>query len=130
MLSCVRIPPQAGSSIGFDLTDVVVAVGDQSHLAWEIAGVVALAPKPPYGELWTCRQPDALVTWSALSAFAETWLQVIDGEFTGRQWDGSVELMISAVDSSFWTVAARDSAVLARIRESFERVVDVTPDES
>lgn len=129
MSDCVRILPH-GASLGFDLTDLVAAIGDQSHLEWEIAGVYVLAPMPPTGELWTYGAEDAFVTWPALVALAQTWCQVIDGTFTGRLQSGSVELTMSAVDSSFWTVSANDSTVIDRIRNSFDHVVDVRPDEA
>ncbi|MEI7927871.1 MAG: hypothetical protein WCH40_04915 [Verrucomicrobiales bacterium] len=123
MPAAVRIGPQAeDGSLGFDLGEVLRTVGDQSRLSWTMTGAYVLSPTPPSGDLWTINPADAVVTWSDLVDLSLVWLQVIDGTFIGRLGLGAPQLVITAVDSSYWVVWATDALVIARIRESFRHV--------
>lgn len=51
------------------------------------------------------------VSWERISALARSVHQIIDGRFDGVGTEG-VEIVIQAIDSTVWSLYARDPAVL------------------
>lgn len=145
-------PHPRGTVLAFDLTDLLMLVAPEGqHLTWSILDLWATVrePKPlPEGkdyldlEAEIARSPKGLIVeWNQLIALAEAFLQVIDGVFVGCtsvdlipprtnrltvEDYAACELVLEALDSTLWTVYARDDAVVHRIRSVFRdvRVVD------
>ena len=132
MSAAVRIGAQGGDgSLGFDLREVVAAVGPQDHLRWivtdaDLVGEVE-SVWPDGARDLSARSEQGLgvsVDWATLTRLAEVVHQTIDGRFVGYGGAGDPQLMLLARDSSYWIVWAADPTVLAAIRRSFAGVVD------
>lgn len=122
MCSAVRIDPEdVDGSLGFDLEQIVEVLGDQSRLSWTVTNAYVLAERPGTGDPWTYSPPDVSLAWSEIVQMAKTVVQVIDGTFTGRSTEGP-ELLVCAVDSTYWVVWTEDSDVIERVRQSFRHV--------
>lgn len=76
-----------------------------------------------------------LLSWDELRALASAFTQVIDGVFVGCRDVASIpplhpkaelyarcEIVLEAVDSTLWTVYARDDRVLQRLQAAFHDV--------
>lgn len=128
----VKIPPQDGDSLGFDLREVMAAVGVHGDLAWHLKGAwfvydedlpeAVLAPWERIEE--QSRTPAGVqLSWSDMESCARVMLQVIDGTFTGYQGEEPI-LQLAAIDSSYWIVWARASDRLDLVRHAFDGVLD------
>lgn len=132
MSAAVRIGAQGGDgSLGFDLREVVAAVGPQDHLRWtiteaDLVGEVAGVWPDGARDLSTRSEQGRGVStdWATLTRLAQVVHQTIDGRFVGYGEAGNAELMLLARDSSYWIVWATDPTVLAAIRRSFVGVVE------
>jgi len=128
MSSAVRIPPQGGQWLGFDLEQVMAAVGSQEDLSWHMSGawIVCRDDAPDKWQRLAdqSNQPNGVpMTWTEMESLAQDCLQVIDGRFTGRRGDDPL-LSLAAIDSSYWIVWAAESEVLDRVRGAFSGVED------
>ena len=128
----VRIPRQNDNGwLGFDLAEVMGAVGDHGALAWTLThfdthcdvrdvwreGTLAVERRS--------EEPGGLrLTWQEMERLAGCCDQIIWGDFIGYREDGSAELALVAFDSSFWLVWADDETVLERVRAVFVGVED------
>lgn len=85
---------------------------------------------PPYG---------IVIAWRELVDLAHRFAQVQDGVFAGCTDPNKLpridaldephrlcEVVLEAVDSSYWEIFARDDAILSRLRRQFNSVSDVT----
>lgn len=126
MSSAVKIPPQGGQWLGFDLEQVMAAVGSHEDLIWTMAGawIVCRDGTPDKWQRLADQSNEAdgvPLTWTDMAGLAEDCLQVIDGRFTGRRGEEPL-LLLAAIDSSYWIVWAADVNVLDRVRRAFSGV--------
>jgi hypothetical protein len=75
-------------------------------------------------ELERLADGQTLIAGEHLSRIAHDLVQVIDGEFSAYESSDSPWVVIRAVDSSFYEVFSTESAVLDRVRASFQKVSD------
>lgn len=120
-----------GRWLGFDLAEVIEAIGDHSHLAWALRNaefngdVRPVWPAGP-GEIQarSTSVEGVPITWIELLAVSRTCRQIIDGTFVGFDQHGAPVVSVAAIDSSYWIVWALDASVLVRVRAAFDAVVD------
>ena len=62
--------------------------------------------------------------WTTMSALAEVCGQIIDGRFVGYDDQGKPQLMLEAIDSSYWVVWATNTAAIDSVRRAFTGVED------
>jgi hypothetical protein len=130
-MTAVRIGPQRpGGWLGFDLAEVMAAIGDWQDLEWVLSGaefngdVTEVWPPGTVVDELT-RQPGGLpLTWEQMRLLASSCQQIVDGTLIGYSRDGSPKLSLAAIDSSYWIVWSEDDAVLVRIRAAFAAVDD------
>ncbi|WP_370941840.1 hypothetical protein AB5J62_22290 [Amycolatopsis sp. cg5] len=94
----VRIPPQDDGWLGFDLAEVMSAVGDRADLRW-------------------------VLRFASFNGDVLTCTQIVDGEFSGYR-EERLRMRLEVVDSSYWVVAADDPRALASVRSAFHGVTD------
>ena len=126
-LIALRIPPQAPRWLGFDLAEVLAAVGAHTNLRWVVrdawfnGDVTAVWPEGLGVEERTRTDEGVALSWSEMATLARTCHQVIDGEFSGYR-GAELRLRLTAFDSSYWVVLAEDPAILSRVRGAFTGV--------
>jgi hypothetical protein len=130
-MRAVRIPKQGDGWLGFDLAEVMSAVGDRADLRWVLrfawfnGGVSAVWPDAIEVVEANSRSADGLpMTWEQMRRLAAACPQIIDGEFSGYQ-EARPHMRLEVVDSGFWVVAADDPRVLARVRSAFRGVTEL-----
>ena len=130
--SAVKIPPQTLWSLGFDLAEVMSAVGAKLDLRWRLKSAELVLDTAPDASRarWEVVEatsvtagPGVELTWEEMESLARDCLQVIDGTFTGYS-GRNPRLQMAAVDSSYWIVWADDPVVIERVRRSFHSVTD------
>lgn len=128
----VRIGAQGGDGwLGFDLGEVLAAVGEWEHLDWVLrdanflCDVTNVWSEGVGVEEQTFRPGGLPITAAEMRTLAATCHQIIDGRFTGYLPDGSPLLSLAVIDSSFWLVWTEDSGVLDRVRATFVNVTDI-----
>lgn len=132
MSAAVRIGRQSGDgSLGFDLREVVAAIGPQDNLRWTVTDADLVGEVedvwPEGARDLSTRSEQGLgvsVDWETLTRLAQVVHQTIDGRFVGYGEAGDPQLMLLARDSSYWIVWAADPTVLVAIRQSFADVHD------
>ena len=110
-------------------------------LAFDLIDILQLAKEEVLASTWRCRHVEAFGTCaedlhralnegSTLSGaqllrFAAEIHQIIDGDFEARRPAEDMPwVIVRAVDSSFYVVSTSDSALLAKVRNRFQRVYD------
>ena len=133
MAGAVRIGVQGGGGwLGFDLREVIAAVGQpQDALRWFMSHAqfnCNVGSVWPEGNLATeAKSRDGLglpLDWATMSALAEVCGQIIDARFVGYDDQSQPQLMLEAIDSSYWVVWATDTAVIDSVRRAFTGVED------
>lgn len=127
MTAAVRIGEQDGSEwLGFDLREVLDAVGPHEELAWVLYDAQFNGDvRTVWPEGWESVQrrsdmPGGVpLTWQEMQTLGATCQQIIDGRFTGYDEAGHPLLQVQAVDSSYWIIWAQDAAILERVRGRF-----------
>lgn len=135
MPNAVQIFQQGDSAwLGFDLREVMDAVGPHPDLTWvlrdaEFNGDV----RAVWSEGWETvqRQSDqpsgVWMTWAEMRTLGETCQQIIDGCFTGYDSAGKAQLLLRAMDSTYWIVWSRDDALLEAVGSRFTVVAYEEP---
>lgn len=129
-MRAVRIPPQDDGLLGFDLAEVMSAVGDRDDLRW----VLRFASfNGDVSAVWSdgidrveanSRLVDGVpMTWEQMRRLAGACTQIIDGEFGGYQ-EGQLRLRLEVIDSSYWVVTADDPQALTSVRLAFHGVTN------
>ncbi len=132
MASAVRIGVQGDRGwLGFDLREVMAAVGPQDALRWFMSHAqfnCNVGSVWPEGNLATeAKSREGLglpLDWTTMSALAEACRQIIDARFVGYDDQSEPHLMLEAVDSSYWVVWATNTAVIDSVRRVFTAVED------
>jgi len=129
--AALRIPPQS-DWLGFDLREVMAAVGEHPDLDWVLRNAdfnCDVTPVWPDGWHWVEERTDSPsglpITWDEMKRLAEVCGQVIDGTFTGYDPGGEPRLLLAVVDSSYWIVWSPDHLVLDGVRSGFQGVEEV-----
>jgi hypothetical protein len=132
-MGAVRIPPQGDGWLGFDLAEVMSAVGQSDNLQWVLrwasfnGDVSAVWPDGIDSVEARTRLPEGVpMTWAEMWRLAAACSQIIDGEFSGYQ-ETQLRLRLGVIDSSYWVVTADDPQVLARVRSTFKGVTTSDP---
>ena len=102
------------------------AIGDLSSIGKTMLGLEQEVKQSPHG---------LFLEWSELKALAEKFEQIMDLTLVGCQSQeyicplipkgdlrGSCEIVIEAIDSSLWSVYARDEEVIQRLTAAFQEV--------
>ena len=125
------------------LADVLAAVETADRLSWTIMEFWAVARDDETNLVAFEQQAAASPTGLELSAdelrsFSGQLLQFIDGIVVGYSGKppnrseadlrGASEIVIEAIDSTLWRVYARDSAVIDRLRSTYDDVRNVEPE--
>ena len=116
--------------LGFDLAEVLATVGDWPHLEWVLrdaelnCDVTKVWPEGVAVSDQTMRPGGLAVSWDEMRLLASSCSQIVDGTFVGYRRDGSAELSLAVIDSSYWIVWAQDDVVLDRVRAAFVSVSD------
>lgn len=122
-LAAVRIPPQSDGWLGFDLAEVMSAVGQCDNLRWVLRWAQF---NGDVSAVW----PDEIDSVEARTRLPEgipmTWSQIVDGEFSGYQ-ETRLRLRLEVLDSSYWVVTADDPQVLAIVQSAFNGVTTLDP---
>lgn len=122
-----------------DLRDLLPLLQPEGPgLVWAVLYLEAFGyVQPMYSRVE--ESPDGvIVTWAELCEFAAKEFQTIWGEFVGCRDRASIpepradgadlygpcEFVLEAIDSSYWTVYAKDDAILDRFRAAFRDVRD------
>ena len=128
-MKAVRILPQRVGWLGFDLAEVMGAVGPRDELTWRLVDADLVPSDAASAERWQAltyesRLPGgATLTWADMAELARTCEQVVRGTFTGF---GAKEplVQLAAVDGRCWIVSARDQSILDQVRSAFVGVED------
>ncbi|MBV8295830.1 MAG: hypothetical protein JO085_03260 [Acidimicrobiia bacterium] len=128
-MPAVRIPAQRSTWLGFDLGDVMAAVGEHAELKWQVLDANLAFEDEPVSDAWQAVAFDSRleggvdVTWEQMEALAAAGGQVVQGAFTG--FDGNEAIVqLAAFRPTHWTVWARHGATLERVRGAFLGVDD------
>ncbi len=85
-LTALRIPPQVPGWVGFDLAEVLAAVGTHADLhwvAWFNGDVTAVRPEGLGVQDRTRSTEGFALSWSEMTTLAQMCRQIIDAEFSG-----------------------------------------------
>lgn len=120
----------------FDLRDIVDAIAKWgADLTWVLREVSGFGPGfEPHRSGTSEALPELILTWVDLVEFSHRVGQVYDGMFLGMRdpeclagvddpacpWKYA-EISVEAVDSTYWRVYARDSAIFAALRDRFRQ---------
>jgi hypothetical protein len=128
----MRIPPQSERWLGFDLQEVMAAVGEHPDLDWILRNAdfnCDVTPVWPDGWHWVEQHADGPrglpITWAEMKRLGEICDQIIDGTFTGYDHVGAPRLQLAVMDSSYWILWSSDDAVLERVRTAFHGVEEI-----
>jgi len=104
--------------LAFDLRDILSTLEPRVRtLSWSCSGVESTGDGSD--ELHRIADGGTQIDGGTLGKLAASIVQVIDGRFVGRsQLGGPPEVIIQAVDSTFWEVFA-DANALDEIRRRF-----------
>ena len=125
----VKIPAQRIGWLGFDLGDVMAAVGPHSDLKWRVLDANFALDDEATSDTWQAVAYDSRleggvdVTWERMEALAGAGGQVVQGTFTGFDGNEAI-LQLAAFGSRHWIVWARRGATLERVRGAFVGVED------
>jgi hypothetical protein len=119
---------ELGSFLKFDLKEIFSAIGEPVRVStWRCHNVECTGENAQ--RLYEVSEKGESVSGKELVQIVAGIFQTIDGEFEAYR-DGKEDpwLVVNAVDSSWFEVLSVDSAVLERIRSSFQHVSELTSD--
>jgi hypothetical protein len=116
------IGPQPEGGLGFDLPDVLKALGPRaSSSEWAIDRLHYISRDEKNVAAFQAGEGVRTLGAELLSGISNL-LQVIDGEFRAFEAGREPWVTVRAVDSSWWEVESEDDTVLSAIRERFPNV--------
>lgn len=120
--------PNGGGWLDFDLTDVLVVLGQEAENGlWLVHGLTYVSKDDQNIVVLESMARGERVRGLNLVAGLDQLTQVINGEFdVTRHGDRAPFVTIRAVDSSWWEVESDDPVLLAAVRRRF-RVVEAAP---
>ena len=119
---------ELGAFLTFDLKEIFSAIGDPVSVStWRCHNVECTGENAQ--RLYEVSEEGESISGKELVQIVAGIFQTIDGEFEAYR-DGKEDpwLVVNAVDSSWFEVLSMDSAVLERIRSSFQHVSELTSD--
>src|SRR4051812_4780402 len=125
----VKTPPQRDSWLGFDLREVMAAVGPHDGLTWRLRDAALACDDLCAPEKWQAVAYDshldegATLTWDDMAELAKACPRVLEGTFTGFR-DNKPILQFTAVGNRYWVVWSKGLAPLEGIRFAFNGVED------
>ena len=129
VVPAVKIPAQRSGWLGFDVGDVMAAIGSQSDLKWRVLDAKFAFDDEAISDTWQAVAYDSRldggvdVTWERMEALATAGGQVVQGTFTG--FDGNEAIVqLTAFGGRHWIVWARRGSTLERVRAAFVGVED------
>ncbi|MFK8251663.1 hypothetical protein [Ancylobacter terrae] len=126
----VQINDRDGRCLSVDLRHILRVLGHRAEQLWwavgPIHGEYFEAMGEGQAELKQLEVSGRRLAGPAFGALAERVHQVIWGDFAGFATEDAEtpELIICAIDSSYYEVHAVDDAILDRMRQSFADVTD------
>ncbi len=116
-----------GNTLSFDLHDILSAMEDFIlSRRWIISGVECTGPSAE--AMHSASDGGISLSGEELMKMAAEVTQVIDGKFRGFHRTNSVsDIIIRAVDSSFFEVHSGDPKPLDRLRSRFHKIIEVGP---
>lgn len=132
MAMALRIPPEKDSRwLGFDLREVMLAVGPHSNLRWYVRDVAFVGDLssvwPDSREMVKARSLEGRgipIDWATMARLAEAVSQTIDGQFVGYDANGKPQLSLQAIDSSYWIVWSVSTETMDSVRTAFPQAED------
>jgi len=124
----VKIPAQRSGWLGFDLSDVLDAIGEQPELVWQVVDARFAFDDQAVSDTWQAVAYDSRmasgvdIKWEQMERLAAAGGQIAQGTFTA--FDGNDAIVQLAAFGSHWVVWARRSRVLERLRGAFTGVED------
>ena len=129
VVPAVKIPAQRSGWLGFELGDVMAAIGPHADIKWRVLDARFAFGDETTSDTWQAVAYDSRLdgdvdlTWERMEALAAENGKVVEGTFTG--FDGNQPVVqLSAFDVRHWIVWARSSGVLERLRDAFVGVED------
>lgn len=123
-MPAVKIPAQRSGWLGFDLSDVLDAVGKQPELVWQVVDAKFAFDNQAVSDTWQAVAYDSRmasgvdIKWEQMEQLAAAGGQIAQGTFTAFDGNDAIVQLV-AFGSSHWIVWARRSRVLERVRTAF-----------
>jgi hypothetical protein len=124
VVPAVKIPAQRSGWLGFDLSDILAAIGEHPGLVWQVQDANFAFDDEAVSDSWQAVAYDSRmaggvdIKWGDLEQLAAAHGQVVEGRFTG--FDGNHAMVqLAAFGNSHWTVWARNPSILERIHDAF-----------
>jgi hypothetical protein len=120
MVRLVIRPQTAGGGLGFDLRDVLQALGPRvSSSVWAIGDNLNYVSRDE-SDIPALHRDE--LRGDELISGLPNLLQVIDGEFKASDAETQPWVVVRAIDSSWWEIISDDVATLDSIRNRFQNV--------
>ena len=129
IVPAVKIPAQRSGWLGFALSDLLGAIGDQPDLVWQVVDARFAFDDQAVSDTWQAVAYDSRmasgvdIKWGQMEELAAAGGQIVQGTFTA--FDGNEAIVqLVAFGSSHWVVWARRVRVLEQVRTAFTGVED------
>lgn len=123
-MPAVKIPAQRSGWLGFELADVLAAIGEHPGLLWQVLDAKFAFDDEAVSDTWQAVAYDSRmaggvdIKWDQLEQLAAARGQVVEGSFTA--FDGNHAIVqLAAFGSSHWVVWARSPSIVERVRGAF-----------
>lgn len=115
-------PQTPGGGLGFDLRDVLQALGPRvSSSVWAIGDNLSYVSRD---ETDIPAFHRAELRGDELISSLPNLLQVIDGEFQASDAEMQPWVIVRAIDTAWWEIISDDAATLESIRSHFQNVAE------
>ena len=128
-MPAVKIPAQRSGWLGFDLGDVLAALGEHPDLVWQVVDARFAFDDEAVSDTWQAVAYDSRmaggvdIKWDEIQKLAAAGGHVVQGAFTG--FDGNHAIVqLRAAGSGYWIVWARTGSILEHVRTAFTGVED------
>jgi hypothetical protein len=113
--------------LGVELVDILCLLGKHSrNLEWEISGVESIGNEAA-DRLHELSDNKARISGRTLLQLAAGVSQIVEGKFVGyRHRNDKPWIIIQAVDSSAYDVYCEDNDLLAKIKQHFAQVDEIS----
>ena len=123
-MPAVKIPAQRSGWLGFDLGDVLAAIGDHPDLVWQVRDAAFAFEDEAVSDTWQAVAYDSHLTggvdvkWEQIEQLAAAGGHVVQGSFTGFDGNNAV-VQLLVFGGSHWIVWARRGSILERVHAAF-----------
>jgi len=125
----VKIPAQRSGWLGFDLSDLLDAIGEHPEFVWQVVDARFGFDDEAVSDTWqavaydSCMASGVDIKWEQMEQLATAGGQIVGGTFTAFDGHDAIVQLV-AFGSSHWVVWARRSRLLERVRTAFTGVED------